>query len=154
MLHGFAAPLIAASVLHSFFDGWSIATAQQAAPLGIRVAVPLAVAMHKIPEGIALGAIARASIRSQSTALWWCVVAEAMTLVGGILGLEITPRLGAAWIIVRRDSRRDGCSTLVRTRSMRSGNAAVRYRVCGRVGGRGGRSGVAAGRAGLVPWRN
>ena len=99
VLHGFAAPLISASVLHSFFDGWSIATAQLAAPLGIRVAVPLAVAMHKIPEGIALGAIARASIRSQSSALRWCVVAEGMTLVGGVLGIEITPRLGTAWIV-------------------------------------------------------
>ena len=42
-LHGFAGPLIAASALHAFLDGWSIATVQSTAPLGLRVAVPLAV---------------------------------------------------------------------------------------------------------------
>lgn len=99
VLHGFAAPLITASVLHSFFDGWSIATAQMAAPLGIRIAVPLAVALHKIPEGIALGAIARAALSSRAIALVWCVVAEGSTLAGGALGLAIAPRLGTAWII-------------------------------------------------------
>jgi zinc transporter ZupT len=98
VLHGFAAPMIGASMLHSFFDGWSIATAQLASHHGIRVAVALAVALHKIPEGIALGAIVRASVSSRSTALLWSVLVEATTLVGGILGLAIAPRLGTAWI--------------------------------------------------------
>src|SRR5215470_4449098 len=43
-LHGFAAPLIAAAALHSFLDGWSIATVEIGATLGLRVAVPVAVA--------------------------------------------------------------------------------------------------------------
>lgn len=98
VLHGFAAPLIGASMLHSFFDGWSIATVQAAPHHGIRLAVLLAVALHKIPEGLALGAIVRASVSSRSTALAWGVSAEATTLAGGILGLAIAPRLGAAWI--------------------------------------------------------
>ena len=97
-LHGFAAPMIGASMLHSFFDGWSIATAELATQQGIRIAVALAVALHKIPEGIALGAIVRASVTSRSTALFWTILAEAATLLGGILGLAIAPRLGAAWI--------------------------------------------------------
>jgi zinc transporter ZupT len=54
--------------------------------------------LHKIPEGIALGAIVRASVSSRSAALFWSVVVEAVTLVGGILGLAIAPRLGTAWI--------------------------------------------------------
>jgi zinc transporter ZupT len=99
VLHGFAVPLLAASALHSFLDGWSIATAQMAAPLGIRVAVPLAVALHKIPEGIALGAIVRASIASRRRALMWSVLVESTTLVGGVLGLLIAPRLGTEWVI-------------------------------------------------------
>ncbi len=99
VLHGFAAPLIAASALHSFFDGWSIATAQMAVPLGIRVLVPLAVALHKIPEGIALGAIARASLHSRSSAVLWCIVAEGTTLVGGVMAVLVAPRPGALWII-------------------------------------------------------
>jgi zinc transporter ZupT len=99
VLHGFAAPLISAAALHCFFDGWGIATAQFAAPLGIRIAVPLAIALHKIPEGIALGAMMRASVNSRSSALWWPVLAESVTLVGGILGLLIAPHLSAAWTL-------------------------------------------------------
>ena len=33
-----------AATVHSFLDGWSVATVQLAVPLGLRVAVPLAVA--------------------------------------------------------------------------------------------------------------
>ena len=47
-LHGFAAPLIIAAAVHSFLDGWSVATVQLTVPLGLRVAVPLAVALHKL----------------------------------------------------------------------------------------------------------
>jgi zinc and cadmium transporter len=98
VLHGFAAPMIIASTLHSFFDGWAIATAQSASHQGIRLAVALAVVLHKIPEGIAMGAIVRAAVSSRSTALFWSVSAEAATLVGGILGLAIAPQLNTAWI--------------------------------------------------------
>ncbi|MGO4884957.1 MAG: ZIP family metal transporter [Bryobacteraceae bacterium] len=97
-LHGFAAPMIGAMMLHSFFDGWSIAAAQLASNHGLRLAVTMAVALHKIPEGLALGAIVRASVASRGTALFWSVSAESLTLAGGILGLAIAPQLGAAWI--------------------------------------------------------
>ncbi len=99
VLHGFAAPMIAASMLHSFFDGWSIVTAQMASHHGIRLAVSMAVALHKIPEGIALGAIVRASVSSRAAALFWSVLVEATTILGGVLGQAIAPRLGTAWIV-------------------------------------------------------
>jgi zinc transporter ZupT len=97
-LHGFAGPLIAAAALHSFLDGWSIGTVQLAVPLGLRVAVPLAVALHKVPEGIALGAILRASLKPRGAALAWCAVAEGSTFLGGVLGLWMAPHLGSRWI--------------------------------------------------------
>ena len=97
-LHGFAVPLIAAAAVHSFLDGWSIATAQIAVPLGIRVAVPLAIALHKAPEGIALGGVLRASMHSRAGAFGWCAVAQGATLLGGALGLAMAPRLGSQWI--------------------------------------------------------
>jgi zinc transporter ZupT len=98
-LHGLAVPLIAAAAIHSFLDGWSVATAQFAAPLGLRVAVPLAVALHKIPEGMALGGIVRATMHSRLAALAWCVIAEGATLVGGVCALAMAPHLGTAWIL-------------------------------------------------------
>lgn len=97
-LHGFAGPLVAAAALHSFLDGWSIATVQLTVPLGLRVAVPLAVALHKAPEGIALGGILRAAVKSRATALGWCTLAEGTTLLGGLLGLVMAPHLGTQWI--------------------------------------------------------
>jgi zinc transporter ZupT len=97
LLHGFAAPLVSAAALHSFLDGWSIATAQAATPAEIRLALPIAVVLHKIPEGIALGAILRASVRLRLAAFGWCVVAEAPTLLGALLAMMLAPRLGATW---------------------------------------------------------
>jgi zinc transporter ZupT len=97
-LHGFAAPLIVAAALHSFLDGWSIATSQLAAPLGLRVAVPVAVALHKLPEGIAFGGILRASVKSRGAAVAWCALAEGTTLLGGLAGLIMAPHLGTQWI--------------------------------------------------------
>jgi len=98
-LHGFAWPLIAAAALHSFLDGWSVATSQLAAPLGLRVAVPLAVALHKIPEGIALGGILRVSVSARPAALAWCILAEGCTLLGGAAGLLMAPQLGTTWVV-------------------------------------------------------
>ena len=97
-LHGFAGPLIAAAALHSLLDGWSIATVELTVPLGLRVAVPLAVALHKIPEGVALGGILRASVRSRTAAAGWAALAEGATLLGGALGLVAGPHLGSQWI--------------------------------------------------------
>jgi zinc transporter ZupT len=97
-LHGFAAPLVAAAVVHSLLDGWSIVTAQWAGPPGVRLALPVAVVLHKIPEGIALGAILRAAVVSRAAAFAWCLLAEGVTLIGGAAGLELAPRLGQAWL--------------------------------------------------------
>jgi zinc transporter ZupT len=99
-LHGFAMPLIAAAAIHSFLDGWMIATSQLAAPLGLRFAVPVAIGLHKVPEGVALGGILRASLKSRAAALGWCIVAEGTTLLGGLAGLWMAPYLGTQWVIV------------------------------------------------------
>jgi zinc transporter ZupT len=97
-LHGFAAPLLAAAALHSFLDGWSVATSQSVGPVGLRLAVPLAIALHKAPEGMALGGILRAAVKSRAAALTWAALAESATLAGGGLGLWLAPRLGTVWI--------------------------------------------------------
>lgn len=97
-LHGFAGPLLAAAALHSFLDGWSVATAQSVAAPGLRLAVPLAIALHKAPEGFALGGILRAAVKSRGAAVTYAVLAEGATLAGGALGLWLAPHLGTVWI--------------------------------------------------------
>jgi zinc transporter ZupT len=98
-LHGFAWPLIVAAALHSFMDGWSVVATGLSASAEVRVAVPLAVALHKIPEGIALGGILRAAVKSRGQALAWSLGAEAVTLAGGAAGLWMAPQIGARWTV-------------------------------------------------------
>jgi zinc transporter ZupT len=83
-LHGFALPLLAAAALHSALDGWSLAMAQS--PLTIAPALVWGIGVHKIPEGIALGVIARAALKSRGAAIAWCAAAQSATLLGA--GLE------------------------------------------------------------------
>ena len=97
-LHGFAIPLLAGAALHSFLDGWSVAAAQLAAPVGLRLAAPLAIALHKAPEGVALGGILRASVKSRKWAFAGAALAEGATLAGGAFGLWLAPALGANWV--------------------------------------------------------
>ncbi len=79
-LHGFAAPLLIAAGLHSALDGWSLGLTHASA---FGSALTIGLAFHKIPEGIALGAIARAALPSKWKALGWCVLAQSATMVGG-----------------------------------------------------------------------
>jgi len=96
-LHGFALPLVIAAAMHCVIDGWAIAATQSAGTVGLRVAVLLAVAVHKAPEGVALGGILRASLNSRWAALAWCAAAEAATLAGAAAGFWMAPRLGSEW---------------------------------------------------------
>ncbi len=87
-LHGFAVPLLIASALHSMLDGWGANSTQ------IGPALAAGMAFHKIPEGIALGVIVRASLQSRAAAFFWCAVAECATLIGGGIESVLAPRLG------------------------------------------------------------
>jgi zinc transporter ZupT len=96
-LHGFAAPLAAAAAVHSLLDGWSIATAEWGTA-DLRLAVPLSVALHKVPEGVALGAILRASMASRPMVFIACVSVESVTVFGALAEEWAAARLGSAWI--------------------------------------------------------
>jgi len=91
-LHGFAPPLLIAAAIHSALDGWSVSAAHGSAHLGTPFV--LAIAIHKIPEGVALGVIVRAAMESRGAALGWCLLAESATLAGAALELGLAPYLG------------------------------------------------------------
>ena len=95
-LHGFGPPLLIAASLHAALDGWSVVAADGASNgwAGLGGAFALAVAVHKIPEGIALGVIARAALESRQAALWWSITAELMTMAGAGLEIALAPYLG------------------------------------------------------------
>jgi zinc transporter ZupT len=91
-LHGFATPLLVAAALHSALDGWSAAAGQNA---GFSLALIGGIAVHKIPEGLALGVIARASLGSRASALAWCVLAQMATVAGAGLESVLAPHIGS-----------------------------------------------------------
>jgi zinc transporter ZupT len=88
-LHGFAAPLLAAAALHSALDGWGVRMAADEA--GIGAGLLAGIAAHKIPEGLALGVIARAALPSRRSALIWCALAQLATPAGAILTAVLAP---------------------------------------------------------------
>lgn len=94
-LHGFAPPMLLAAGLHSFLDGWTIPAAQQSA-MGSFFA--LGIALHKIPEGLALGVIVRAAVTSRRRALAGCAAAQFFTVVGAALEMILAPYLGLPWV--------------------------------------------------------
>jgi zinc transporter ZupT len=77
---GAIGPLLAATAVHSFLDGWSVPVLASQ-PLA-NVVGPLALALHKLPEGVALGWVTRKSSRSWGRALAAGASVEALTLAG------------------------------------------------------------------------
>jgi zinc and cadmium transporter len=98
MLHGFALPLVTAASIHSLLDGLGIAASQQDPSRGLATTVVAGVMLHKVPEGIALGIMLRAAVRSRMTALAWCVGVEGATFAGALLESAMTGRLGLSWV--------------------------------------------------------
>jgi len=90
-LHGFATPLLLAATLHSFLDGWTLLAAGST-QLGAGFVV--GIAAHKVPEGLALGVIARAALNSRASAITWCAAAESATLLGAVTESLLEPYIG------------------------------------------------------------
>jgi len=89
--HGekFAGSLVAATAVHAFVDGWGLVAARGRG--GASSAIVLAILIHKAPEGVALGAMLRASARGVTMAVGLCLIAELPTIAGGAAGLWYTP---------------------------------------------------------------
>lgn len=93
-LHGFATPMIVAASAHSFLDGFGAAASYTAGPGTMLL---FAIAMHKIPEGLAFGIILRSAVQSPWKALAWCAIAESAMFVGGGFESLLTGQMTAAW---------------------------------------------------------
>jgi len=98
-LHGFAAPLVVAASLHSLMDGLAVAASRRDGSDGLVWGVFLAVAIHKIPEGLAYGTILRAALQSRKAALWWCFVTQAPTIAGGAIESVFAANFGEGWLV-------------------------------------------------------
>jgi zinc transporter ZupT len=94
-----ATAMVIALGLHSTLDGLALALGKNTELLGgVDMSLLLAVCIHKIPEGLALGALLIASGFSRWAALRWVAAVEATTLLGGFLGLWVLPHVSGVWI--------------------------------------------------------
>lgn len=93
--HGekFAGSLVLATAFHAFVDGWGISAARDEG--SVASAITLAILIHKAPEGLALGAMLRASTPGPRIAAILCATAELPTVLGGAVSLWATP---PAWV--------------------------------------------------------
>lgn len=96
-LHGFAAPLLIAAAVHSFFDGWSLAISEQQGFPDLKFAFLAGIGIHKLPEGLALGALLVAALGSAAKTLLGAAAAQSMMLAGGLLAAILAPHLDANW---------------------------------------------------------
>ena len=96
-LHGFAAPVLVAAGLHALLDGWALTASSLATTSAVRVTLPLALVLHKLPEGLALGGILKGAMKTPAEALVAACAVETLTLAGGGISFELAPRLGSEW---------------------------------------------------------
>jgi zinc transporter ZupT len=99
VLHGFAVPLLMASGLHSFFDGWSLAVSEQKGLEDLKSAFLVGIAVHKLPEGLALGALLAAALGVARRAFLGAAAAQMMMVAGGGVAVVLAPHLGASWAL-------------------------------------------------------
>lgn len=94
--------LLAATAVHSFLDGWSV-RALSVQPFA-SLAVPLGLALHKVPEGVALGLLTRRSMSSSTKALAASAGVEGLTLIGAIVEPGVNAsgmaRFGTWWTAI------------------------------------------------------
>jgi zinc and cadmium transporter len=94
-----AMAMVVALGLHSTLDGLALALGKETTLLGgMDASLLLAICIHKIPEGLALGALLLASGLTRVKTLIWVASVEATTLLGGALGLWVLPKVSGLWM--------------------------------------------------------
>lgn len=88
-LHGFAAPLLAAASVHSFFDGWSLTVAQDQSSQDLRLAFLIGIGIHKLPEGLALGVLLLAALGSRWKAALSAAAVQCWMFAGALAAVLV-----------------------------------------------------------------
>jgi zinc transporter ZupT len=99
-----ASAMMLALAIHCTVDGLAMSAGNAAkgdVPASGQVtgfSIILAVCVHKIPEGLALGALLRGAGLSTGKILLYVLGVEATTLLGGVLGWLFFPQASSFWI--------------------------------------------------------
>ena len=94
-----ASAMIVALGLHSTLDGLALAWGREPTLTNdINISLLAAICIHKIPEGLALGALLLGSGFSRLRVIGWVAAVESTTLLGGVLGLWLLPQASGTWM--------------------------------------------------------
>ncbi|MGA2221582.1 MAG: ZIP family metal transporter [Verrucomicrobiia bacterium] len=100
-----ATALIIALAIHSTMDGVALAAGHEASNATIHgghgkldLSVLLAVCVHKVPEGLALGALLLGAGFKRVNAVAWVAAVEVTTIIGGVLGLWVLRTVSMFWL--------------------------------------------------------
>ena len=95
-----AGALVIALAVHSTMDGVALAAGHEAhsAGEGLDLSVLLAVCVHKVPEGLALGALLLGAGFKRARVVLWVAAVESTTLIGSGLGLWGLRNLPEWWL--------------------------------------------------------
>jgi zinc transporter ZupT len=94
-----ATAMVIALGIHSTMDGLALALGKESELAGgLDLSLLLAICVHKVPEGLALGALLLAAGLKRTTALAWVAAVEATTLLGGAIGIWVAPQVSDLWM--------------------------------------------------------
>jgi zinc and cadmium transporter len=96
-----ALAMMLALAIHCTVDGLALAAGhEEAAPGGkaLDMSITFAICVHKLPEGLALGALLLGAAYRRASMLWLVALVESTTLLGGILGWFVLHNVSEFWL--------------------------------------------------------
>jgi zinc transporter ZupT len=98
-----AMALIVALAIHSTSDGVALVAGHEAhARVGsghtLDWSLLLAICVHKVPEGLALGALLVGAGFQRRAVVGWVALVESTTVLGGVLGFVFFPHISPLWL--------------------------------------------------------
>ena len=98
-----AIPMLAALAIHCMVDGVALAAGHEGpvAPASghwLEASLTFAICVHKLPEGLALGALLLGAAFPRGRMLWLVAAVEFTTIIGGVLGWFVLRDVSAVWL--------------------------------------------------------
>jgi len=99
-----AVAMMLALAIHCTADGVALAAGHEASQLNqpggrvLDLSLVVAICMHKVPEGLALGALLLGAGFGRAQVVFWVAGVEATTLLGGVLGWLLLHRISVIWL--------------------------------------------------------
>lgn len=96
-----AGAMMIALSIHCVVDGLALAAGHQEHAASVRwldSSITLAICVHKLPEGLALGGLLLGAGFQRSQVLWYVTAVESTTILGGLLGWFLFRDISPFWL--------------------------------------------------------